>query len=100
MNICQFEFYILPYWNETMTNLLYIVITSAANNLTKVRSMTHNTVQYVMYTDDRIQNAAMVIFACWHITPSHYNHYAKLFKTLNIPNACQVYAVGCLSKMN
>ena len=52
------------------------------------------TVQCMMCENDPVRYELKVLFVCFHITLSHYYHYA-----LNLQNACQLYSTECVSKI-
>ena len=55
--------------------------------------------QFMMSANSRIQFGLQTVFMCLYITPSDYHHLQTYLKTMNLKNACQIYFVECVSKI-
>ena len=56
-------------------------------------------VQFMMSANSRIRYDLQIVFVCLYNTPSHYHHCANLSVDIELRNACQIYFVECVSKI-
>ena len=53
----------------------------------------------MMSANIRIRFGLQIVLACLYSTPSHYHHCANLSEGIELKNACQIYFVECVSKI-
>ena len=49
---------------------------------------------------DVYHGSLQIVLVCLYSTPSHYHHCANFSECIELINACQIYFVECVSKIN
>ena len=53
----------------------------------------------MMSANIRIRFGFQIVLVCLYSIPSQYHHRANLSEGIELINACQIYFVGCVSKI-